>query len=126
MKIGIELLFGWLVPGGAYLLRRHYLQFALVFIVIVTAFAAGIALHGGFLWPGAAELQGTDGLTVLMAKGGTVAKMLAGGPYLLAQVFGDSQTFVGGRTHEFGTVLLDAAGLFNLFALASAVETESR
>jgi hypothetical protein len=125
MRTAGRVLFGWLVPGGVYLLQRQYARFAVILSVVAIAFCAGIALHGGLLWPSPVELAGTDGLTILMAKAGTATKMLAGGPYLLAEIFGQSQTFIGGRVHEYGTVLLDLAGLFNLLALAGAIETES-
>ncbi len=38
-------LFGWLVPGGAYLLMRRYVQFALFAVVVWTAFGAGLWLE---------------------------------------------------------------------------------
>lgn len=117
---------GWLVPGGAYLLRHKYLQFAVFLLLVCTAVAAGMALQGGVLLPKPAELQGTDGLTMMLAWAGSVAKALAGGPYLLALPFASLQTFATGRTHEFGTVLLEIAGLFNLLAIADAIEPETR
>ena len=40
--------FGWLVPGGAYLLMRRYLQFAVFAVLVSATFAAGLALHGGY------------------------------------------------------------------------------
>jgi hypothetical protein len=40
--------FGWLVPGRAYLLMRRYLQFALFAVVVSATFAVGLALHGGY------------------------------------------------------------------------------
>ena len=43
-------------------------------------------------------------------------------PYLLARLFNYSQTFLSGQTHEYGTTLLVLAGLFNLLALADALE----
>src|ERR1039457_4944621 len=39
--------FGWLVPGGGYLLMGRKGQFALFLLLVSTAFGAGVALHGG-------------------------------------------------------------------------------
>jgi hypothetical protein len=114
--------FGWLVPGGAYLLLRRYLQFAVFAVLISATFAAGLALHGGAQWPQPAELQGIDGFTALVFKAGSFANLLAGGPYMLAQLFGVSGTFLDGRLHEYGTALLALAGLFNLLAVSNALE----
>ena len=122
MKIAVTAVFGWLVPGGAYLLARRYLQFGIALALVCCATAAGIALHGANLWPQADELQGLDGLATWMAQGGAVARALAGLPYLLARLCNYSQTFLSGQTHEYGTTLLVLAGLFNLLALADGLE----
>jgi len=114
--------FGWLVPGGAYLLMRRYLQFAVFAVVVTATFAAGLALHGGCRWPQPAELAGLDGFTALTFKAGAMAKLLAGGPYLAARLFNDSGSFLGSRLHEYGTTLLEMAGLFNLLAVTSALD----
>ena len=103
----------WWMPGTA---------IALFLVLVSGMFAAGVALQGGFLWPGAEELQGSDALTVLMMKAGTALKLLAGGPYLLAAWCGYAQTALGGRLHEYGTTLLTMAGLLNLLAMADAWE----
>jgi len=122
MNVVATAAFGWLVPGGAYLLARRYLQFALTLALVGCATAAGVALHGANLWPQAGELQGLDGFTAGMAQAGAVAKALAGGPYLLARLCDYSRTFVSGQTHEYGTTLLVLAGLFNLLALADSLQ----
>jgi hypothetical protein len=114
--------FGWLVPGGAYLMTRRYPQAAIFAIVVCTTFGVGMALHGGYSWPQPAELAGVDGFTALAFKAGAFAKMLAGGPYLLTGLFDGSSTFLEGRLHEYGTTLLAMAGLFNLLAVSSALE----
>jgi hypothetical protein len=114
--------FGWLVPGGAYLLLRRYLQFAVFAVLVWATFAAGLKLHGGYQWPQPAELQGIDGFTALVFRAGAFAKLLAGGPYLLAQLFGVSGAFLSGSLHEYGTTLLSLAGLFNLLAVSNALE----
>ena len=122
MNVAVMATFGWLVPGGAYLLARRYLQFAITLALVGVATVAGIALHGASLWPRAEELQGLDGLAAIMAQGGALARVLAGGPYLLARLCDYSQTFLSGQTHEYGSTLLALAGLFNLLALADALE----
>ncbi|HUI56334.1 MAG TPA: DUF6677 family protein [Bryobacteraceae bacterium] len=114
--------FGWLVPGGAYLLMRRYLQFAVFAFVVCATFAAGLALHGGCRWPQPAELAGLDGFTALMFKAGALARLFAGGPYLVAQILDGSSSFLGGRLHEYGTTLLMMAGLINLLAVFSAFD----
>jgi hypothetical protein len=122
MKTAAAAAFGWLVPGGAYLLARRYLQFALTLGLVCCATVAGMALGGANLWPQAVELKGLDGLTAGMAQAGALAKLLAGGPYLLGRLADYSQTFLAGQTHEYGTTLLALAGLFNLLALADSLE----
>jgi hypothetical protein len=114
---------GWLVPGGAYLLQRRYALFASFAVLVSTTFSAGLALHGGCQWPQPAELQGLDSVTELLVKAGAVAKLLAGGPYLLAQSFAAPHSFLNGRLHEYGTTLLALAGLFNLLAVSDAIES---
>jgi hypothetical protein len=114
--------FGWLVPGGAYLLMRRYLHFAVFAVLVSTTFAAGLALHGGFAWPEAADIQGLDGFTILLFKSGALAKVLAGCPFLLALLFDGAHGFLDGRLHEYGTTLLMLAGLFNLLGISSALE----
>ena len=115
-------IFGWLVPGGAYLLMRRYLQFAVFAVLVATTFGAGLALHGGLQWPQPADLQGLDTFTILSFKAGAFAKLLAGGPSLLALLFDGPHGFLDGRLHEYGTALLVLAGIFNLLAVSNAVE----
>jgi hypothetical protein len=122
MNPALTAAFGWLVPGGAYLLARRYLQFAVSLALVCGATVAGVALHGANLWPGADELQGLDGVATWMAQGGALVRIMAGAPYLLARLFHYSQTFLAGETHEYGTTLLVLAGLVNLLALADALE----
>ena len=62
----------------------------------------GLVLRGGFGWPQPAELAGLDGFTALLFKAGAAAKMLAGAPYLVAEVFGGSSSFLNSRLHEYG------------------------
>jgi hypothetical protein len=114
--------FGWLVPGGAYLLLRRYLQFAVFAFVVWATFAAGLVLQGGWGWPQPAELAGLDAFTALVFKAGAFAKSLAGAPYLLAGFLDGSGSFLNGRLHEYGTTLLTMAGLFNALAVSSALD----
>lgn len=113
---------GWLVPGGGYLLLGRTRQFALFLLLVSGAFGVGLALHGGNLWPQSGELQGVDGFTALLAQAGTLMKILAGGPYLVAWLFDYSQSFIHGRLYEYGTMLLIVAGLLNLLAVTDALE----
>lgn len=114
--------FGWIVPGGAYLLMRRYFQFAVFAAVVWLSFGAGIALHGGIAWPDAADLTGLDSATSLVFQAGAGAKALAGAPFLAARLWIGSVPFADGRMHEYGTTLLTMAGLFNLLAISSAVD----
>ena len=114
--------FGWLVPGGAYLLTRRYVQFGLSLGLVLAASICGMALGGGNLWPQPGDLAGLDLFTVLLAKAAGLIKFLAGAPYLLARLCGYSQNAFDGRLHEYGTTLLVIAGLLNLIALADALE----
>ena len=104
----MKVVFGWLVPGGAYLLERRYKQFTLRFLLILTAFGAGIAAEG-------MSQPGQPGSVALL---GTLVKMLAGGPYLVARLFTHSQLSISAPVHEYGSTLLIAAGLINLLVLA--------
>jgi hypothetical protein len=122
MNLVLTATFGWLVPGGAYLLARRYLQFALSLALVCCATVGGVVLHGANLWPQADDLQGLDGITAGMAQAGALARTMAGAPYLLARLCNYSQTYLNGQLHEYGTVLLALAGLFNLLALADALE----
>jgi hypothetical protein len=116
--------FGWLVPGGAYLPARRYQHFAGFAVLVSITFVIGLALHGSYQWPQAAELQGVDGFTAFFFKAGALAKLLPGGPSLLARFFDGSNSFLDGRLHEYGTTLLALAGLFNLMAVADALELQ--
>jgi hypothetical protein len=119
-SIGMAVI-GWLLPGGAYLLTRRYLQFAIFAVAVTASFAAGMATHGSSLWPTTAELAGLDGFTALAFQASALAKILAGGPYVIARLF-DSPSFLSGRMHEYGTTLLILAGLINLLAVSSAID----
>ena len=114
--------FGWLVPGGSYLLMRRYLHFAAFAVLVTTTFAAGLALRGGLQGPQPADLQGLDIFTALVFKAGAAAKLLTGSPFLLALFFDGAHGFLDGRLHEYGTTLLVLAGLFNLLAVSNALE----
>jgi hypothetical protein len=113
--------FGWLVPGGSYLLMRRYTQFAIFAVLVPLTFLTGLWLQGNCQWPQSAELAGLDGFTALAFRATALAKAMAGAPYLVARVF-DGATFLSGRMHEYGTALLMMAGLFNVLSIASALD----
>jgi hypothetical protein len=117
--------FGWLVPGGAYLLMKRYLQFAIFASLVSLAFVAGILLQGGTAWPDPAELVGLDGFTALAFKASVFAKALAGAPYLLARAF-DGSSFITSRLHEQGATLLIVAGVLNVLAVSSAIDLKKK
>lgn len=120
MTSAAAVVFGWLVPGGAYLLRGRYAQFAMTLVLVLGCLAAGVALQGSNRWPAHSELQGLDGFADTVARVGAFTKILAGGPYIAFLLSGYSQSFTSGQVHEYGTTLLLAAGLINLMALAEA------
>ena len=121
-RIGLAA-FGWLVPGGAYLLTRRYLEFAGFALLVGTTFGAGMAMQGAIRWPTAAELQGLDPFTSYLFQAGACAKLLTGAPFLAATLLGAGPDFLTGRVHEYGSTLLLLAGIFNLLAISSALET---
>lgn len=123
MKAVLLAVAGWLIPGGAFLLTRRYVQFAGFAALVTITFGAGLALHGGYQWPQPAELQGLDSLTALLFQAGALAKLFAGGPFLLAELFGGPHSFLDGRLHEYGTTLLTLAGVFNFLAVSNALES---
>ena len=116
--------FGLVVPGGAYLLTRRYLQFAVFATLVCAAFGAGLAMQGSVSWPTALELSGLDPFTSYLFQAGALAKALAGGPFVIASAFGVERGFVAGRIHEYGSTLLLMAGVFNVLAISGALEKE--
>lgn len=123
MKKAALVLAGWLIPGGAFLLLRRYLQCAVFACLVCGTFAAGVALKGAYRWPAPAEFAGLGGFDAVAARAGALTETLAGAPYLAAQLAGGPQPLLAGRLHEYGTTLLLMAGLFNLLAVASALES---
>ena len=113
--------FGWLVPGGAYLLMRRYMQFAIFAAIVTVTFAAGILLQGSVRWPAPVELAGLDRFTAFAFQVSAFAKALAGAPYLAANAF-NQPSFLSGRLHEYGATLLMMAGLFNVLGISSALD----
>ena len=122
MKKAGMVVFGWLVPGGAYLLMRRYAQFAVFGSAVTTAVIAGVALQGGSGWPRPEELAGIDGLTALLFQAGAAAKFLAGAPFLAALAIHDAGGFLSSRVHEFASVLLILAGVMNILGVSSALD----
>lgn len=104
----MKIVLGWLLPGGAYLLRKRYEQFAFSFALVCAAFVAGIGL-GGLNTPAQPEIFGAAA---------AVAKWLIGGPYLIARMLNNSPVPIDAPMHDYGLALLMAAGLINLLALS--------
>jgi len=122
MKKLAMVMFGWLVPGGGYLLMRRYVQFAVFASAVTLAVIAGVAMQGGSGWPRPEELAGLDGFTALLFQAGAGAKFLAGGPFLAASAIHDAGGFLSSRVHEYGNVLLIMAGAMNVLAVSSALD----
>ena len=122
MKKTAMAIFGWLVPGGAYLLMRRYVQFAVFSSAVTVAVIAGVVLQGGAGWPRPEELARLDGFTALLLQAGAAAKLLAGAPYLAASATGAAGGFLGSRVHEYGSVLLMMAGVMNVLGVSSALD----
>ena len=122
MKKAALVAFGWLVPGGAYLLMRRYVQFAVFGSAVTAAVIAGVALQGGSGWPRPEELAGLDGFTALLFRVGAATKFLAGAPFLAALAIHDAGSFLSSRVHEYGSVLLMLAGVMNVLGLSSALD----
>jgi hypothetical protein len=113
---------GWLVPGGAYLLLRRYVQFAIFASAVTVAVIAGFALQGGSGWPRPDELAGLDGFTALVFRAGAATKLLAGAPFLAASMVHSAGGFLSSRVHEYGSALLIMAGLVNVLGVSSALD----
>ena len=122
MKKLAMVMFGWLVPGGAYLLMRRYVQFAVFASAVTVAVIAGVAMQGGSGWPRPEELAGLDGFTALLFQAGAGAKFLAGAPFLAISAIHDAGGFLSSRVHEYGNVLLIMAGAMNVVAVSSALD----
>ncbi|MGA7238789.1 MAG: DUF6677 family protein [Bryobacteraceae bacterium] len=122
MKKVAMVVFGWLVPGGAYLLMRRYLQFAVFGSAVTAAVVAGVALRGGSGWPRPEELAGVDGFTALLFQAGAAAKFLAGAPFLAVSAIVNAGGLLSSRVHEYGNVLLIMAGVMNALGVSSALD----
>jgi hypothetical protein len=104
----VKFAFGWILPGGVYLLKRRYDQFALCFALVAAGFAAGVAL-GGLNNPPQPGIFGAVA---------AVAQWFAGGPYLIARIFSHATLPIDAPIHNNGLALLMAAGAINLLAMA--------
>ena len=104
----MNLVIGWILPGGGYLLRRRYYQFALCLALVAAAFTSGVAL-GGLNNP---PQPGVFGAVAALTE------WLAGGPYLVAKIFSHAALPIDAPFHNYGLVLLMSAGTINLLAMA--------
>jgi len=95
----------WLVPGlGHVMLRRPY-RGAIFFSVVMSLFAAGLAL-GGELFP----FDRSELLTLLAA----FAEVGVGLPYFIVDILGLGRGEVTAVTYEYGYTFLIVAGLMNM------------
>lgn len=104
----MQIVVGWLVPGGGYLLTKRYRRFTLCFAMVCVVFAGGVAL-GGLHNP---PQPGFFGVAA------AAAQWLSGGPFLIARVFSHAPLPIDTPVHEYGAALLMTAGMINLLALA--------
>jgi hypothetical protein len=125
-RICLDLLAGWLIPGGGHLFRKEYVRAAFLFFAVVGVFLAGVLSGGANVAPRPEELAGMDGTAVLLARAGHLVKWLAGGPFLLARAGGYERGFFAGQFHPYGTRLLVFAGLLNLLALCHLWESRPK
>ena len=122
VKKAAMVVFGCLVPGGAYLLMRRYAQGAMFGAAVTAAVIVGVALQGGSGWPRPEELAGLDGFTALVFQAGAAAKFLAGAPFLAASAIHDAGGLLSSWVHEYGSVLLIMAGVMNVLGVSSALD----
>jgi hypothetical protein len=107
----VVLIAGWVVPGLGHLLLRKYIRAGLLFVSIVTLFAAGLAM-GGKLYA-----TGTGDMLDLL---GVVAD--AGNPllYLVGRMLDWGNAPVLLAVAEYGTKFVAVAGLLNVIAAVDA------
>jgi hypothetical protein len=48
---GFEILLCWLIPGSGFLLKKAYVRGIVIFGIIMSTFAIGVALSGSVIWP---------------------------------------------------------------------------
>ena len=84
MSAALLALFGWLVPGGGYLLMRRYLQFAVFAFIVYRALRIALRARSDYEFFLAAGLAAATALQILLISGGALGvtpgfKMAGGG-----------------------------------------------
>ena len=103
----------WLVPGAGHF-RLGKRQKACVFAVVLPVmFVIGIALQGRLM-----PFTLTDPLVGLAS----LANVMTGIPYLIAQVLGAGKGVPTAITYEYGNTFMIAAGLLNTLVMLDAFD----
>jgi len=110
---GGAVLMAWLVPGAAHLALGQSRRGAVILVVLLFMFAAGLGF-GGRLFP----FQLAEPLVFLAA----LAEWAVALPRLLAAAAGLGEGRVVAVTYEFGNTFLIGAGLLNMLVMLDAVD----
>src|SRR5882724_11880386 len=113
---------GWLIPGAGHLLLGRRGRGAIVFLVVLVSFAAGLMLRGPLLQPGG----GGDVLSRLIQYGGFFGDLASGFMYIFARWLGYAPPDVAGHNPDYGSKFIVAAGLLNILAIVDAYESNAR
>ncbi|HWC76856.1 MAG TPA: DUF6677 family protein, partial [Blastocatellia bacterium] len=115
-----SLVASWLVPGAGHLMLGKAGRAALFFVVIVGAFALGLALHGRLFWP-TADPSSTfrfDLITVLWFA----AQIGSGLCYLVSYGLGLGSDPPVPATSDYGNTFMLLAGLLNFLVIYDAFD----
>lgn len=109
----VLVLASWLVPGAGHF-RLGKRQKAYVFAVVLPVmFAIGLALEGRLM-----PFTLSDPLVGLAS----LANVMTGIPYLLAQLMGAGKGVPTAITYEYGNTFMIAAGLLNTLVMIDAFD----
>jgi hypothetical protein len=112
----------WLIPGAGHFLLGRRGRGAIVFAVVLIAFAVGMLLRGPLFHPSATG----DLLSRLIQLGGFIGDIAAGLPYFLAVWLGYGPPDLAGHDPDYGSKFLVAAGLLNILSMVDAYEIATR
>lgn len=108
LPLQVLLLLAWLIPGLGHLLLGRTRRAPVFAVVILIAFAVGIALHGELILP-----KSGDPLSYLAF----VAVLGNGVLFVAAKLLGLGAGVVTSASYEFGNTFLLTAGMMNLLLL---------